>query len=198
MRPRIRNIAGIVAIALMCLPATAQKKSKNAKAEPTAPARINIDTSNLVWPQPPELARIRYLGMYTGEKYDPAILEKPKNQKKNWKDVLAGAQSQTEKNVKIPLQFIRVYGVAADSKGLIYAADQAVGAVFIIDPTTKEAQLIRNGTEARFGLINGLAMDDNDRLFVSDSKFRHVLVFNAQTSSRKPRGGGRSWPIRAG
>ena len=40
--------------------------------------------------------------------------------------------------------------------------------------------MIRNGKEARFGLINGLAMDDNDRLFVSDSKMRHVLVFNAQ------------------
>ena len=120
--------------------------------------------------------------MYTGEKFDPAILEKPKNQKKNWKDMLAGAQSQAEKNqnIKIPFQFIRVYGVAADSKGNIYAADQAVGAIFIIDPATKDATLIRNGKDARFGLINGLAMDDNDRLFVSDSKLRHVLVFNAK------------------
>ena len=28
--------------------------------------------------------------------------------------------------------------------------------------------------------INGLAIDDNDRLFVTDSKLHHVLVFNAQ------------------
>ena len=106
---------------------------------PGAPKRINIDTRNLVWPQPPEIARIRYLAMYTGEKFDPAILEKPKHQKKNWKDVMAGAQSQAEKTVKIPFQFIRVYGVAGDSKGNIYAADQAVGAIFVIDPATKEA-----------------------------------------------------------
>jgi len=176
---------------LTALPVTAaNKKAKNANAEPSAPKRIVIDTSNLVWPQPPEIARIRYLGMYTGEKFDPAILEKPKHQKKNWKDVLAGAQSQSEKNIKIPLQFIRVYGVAADSKGNIYAADQAVGAVFIIDPATKDAQLIRNGTEARFGLINGLAMDDNDRLFVSDSKLHHVLVFNSKHQQEAIVGGG--------
>jgi DNA-binding beta-propeller fold protein YncE len=174
----------IVALAFLAvLPvAAADKKAKNSDPAPAAPKRITIDTRNLVWPQPPEIARIRYLGMYTGEKFDPAILEKPKNKKKNWKDVMAGAQTQAEKNqsTKIPFQFIRVYGVAVDSKGNIYAADQAVGAVFVIDPATKEAQLIRNGKEARFELINGLAMDDNDRLFVSDSKMRHVLVFNAQ------------------
>jgi len=176
---------------LMAMPvAAADKKAKKSTAEPGAPSRINIDIRSLVWPQPPEIARIRYLDMYTGEKFDPKILDKPKNQKKNWKDVLAGSQSQTEKDVKIPLQFIRVYGVAADSKGNIYAADQAVGAIFIIDPATKEAQLIKNGTEARFGLINGLAMDDNDRLFMSDSKFHHVLVFNSKHQQEAIVGGG--------
>jgi DNA-binding beta-propeller fold protein YncE len=174
-----RTIAALALLTALPL-AAADKKKRNSDPEPSAPQRINIDTRNLVWPQPPEIARIRFLAMYTGEKFDPAILDKPKNKKKNWKDVLAGAQSQTEKSVKIPFQFIRVYGVAADSKGNIYAADQAVGAVFIIDPATKDATLIRNGKEARFGLINGLAMDDNDRLFVSDSKLRHVLVFNSK------------------
>src|SRR5205823_8718499 len=78
--------------------AAADKKSKKAAPAPAAAQRINIDTSNLLWPQPPEITRIRYLDMYTGEKFDPTILDKPKNQKKNWKDVLAGGQSQAEKN----------------------------------------------------------------------------------------------------
>ncbi len=171
------------ALAALLFPASAaaaDKKTKNTADAPAAPQRIRIDTSNLLWPQPPEIPRIRYIDMYTGEKFDPKILEKPKHEKKNWKDVLAGAQSQGEKNAKIPFQFLRVYGVAADSKGNIYAADQGVGAIFIIDPATKDAHMLRNGLEARFELINGLAMDDNDRLFVSDSKLRHVLVFNAR------------------
>ena len=33
-----------------------------------------------------------------------------------------------------------------------------------------------------FKLIIGLAVDDNDRLFVSDAEARHVLVFNPQHS----------------
>jgi DNA-binding beta-propeller fold protein YncE len=40
--------------------------------------------------------------------------------------------------------------------------------------------MIRNGYEAHFGWINGLAIDDDDRLFVSDGKMRRVLVFNAK------------------
>jgi len=40
--------------------------------------------------------------------------------------------------------------------------------------------MIRNKHEGSFGLIYGLAMDDNDRLFVTDLKMRHVAVFNAK------------------
>ena len=40
--------------------------------------------------------------------------------------------------------------------------------------------MIKNGVQARFSLITGLTMDDSDRLFVSDSDLRHVLVFDKQ------------------
>ncbi len=53
-----------------------------------------------------------------------------------------------------------------------------MGAVFIYNLETRDTQLIRNGYEAHFGWINGLAIDDDDRLFVSDAKMRRVLVFN--------------------
>jgi len=59
-------------------------------------------------------------------------------------------------------------------------ADQKVGAVFIFNTDTRDVQLIRNGYEAHFGLINGLAIDDDDRLFVSDGKLHRVLVFNSK------------------
>jgi DNA-binding beta-propeller fold protein YncE len=38
--------------------------------------------------------------------------------------------------------------------------------------------MIKNGKDANFVLINGLAIDDADRLFVSDSQAHRVLVFN--------------------
>src|SRR3974390_1115240 len=104
---------------LACPAAPAPKKTKQTAPEPTATQRLAIDTRNLVWPQPPAIARIRYLDMSTGQKFDPTILEKQKHPKKNWKNALAGGQSESEKqmDLKIPFQFIRVYGVAADSKG---------------------------------------------------------------------------------
>ena len=38
--------------------------------------------------------------------------------------------------------------------------------------------MIKNGTHAHFGRISGLAMDDDDRLFVADPGLVHVLVID--------------------
>jgi len=173
-------LGGLLAITLASSLAAKDKKNKQ-PADAKKPGRIGFDIKKLVWPNPPAITRIRYVAMLTGEKIDAAaIQESVKPTKKSWMDRLAGTQPLAEKNIKLPFQFIRVYGVAVDSTGKIYAADQGVDAVFIMDPETKETQLIRNGHEARFGLINGLAMDDNDRLFVSDSRLHKILVFNAK------------------
>ena len=42
----------------------------------------------------------------------------------------------------------------------------------------REVDLIKNSVHAHFVRIIGLAMDDNDRLFVSDPGLRHVLIFD--------------------
>ena len=72
---------------------------------------------------------------------------------------------------------------------MVYVADQRVGAVFIFNTETRDCQMIRNGIEAHFGWINGLAIDDDDRLFVSDGKMHRVLIFNPSTRwrTRSPR-----------
>ena len=97
-------------------------------------------------------------------------------------DRLAGTQSQDEKfTVKnFPFQLLGPYGMAVDSKGRLYVADQKVGAIFIFNTETKETEMIRNGFEAHFGLINSVAVDDDDRIFVSDGKLGKVMVFNAK------------------
>ncbi len=70
------------------------------------------------------------------------------------------------------------HGLAVDSKGRLYVADGKVGAIFVIDPETKDTTMIKNGKDASFVLINGLAIDDSDRLFVSDSQAHRILVFD--------------------
>ena len=70
--------------------------------------------------------------------------------------------------------------MAVDSKGDLYVADQKVGAIFIFNTETHDTTLIRNGFEAHLGLINGIAIDDDDRIFVTDGKMRRVLIFNSK------------------
>ena len=185
---RKRQIAALLAILLalaLAAPTFAdgdkkKKKKADASAEQKLPPKVQIDTSKLVWPSPPSIARVRYLNYFAGMKID--YTPQPKKKKQGWMDRLAGAKPENETfNPKdFPFQLLGPYGIAVDSKGLVYVADQKVGAIFIFNTATRDVRLIRNGYEAHFGLINGLAMDDDDRLFVSDGKLHRVLIFDSK------------------
>jgi DNA-binding beta-propeller fold protein YncE len=173
----IRNTRRLAAFLLMSLalfaPLSAfagKKKKSDAKAK-TIPA---VDYSNIVWPNPPAIARIRYQAFYAAQKLSQ--LETAHTQKQKWMDRLAGTQPVGEG--KTLFQLAEPYGMAVDSRGNLYVADQKVGAIFIFNTETREVELIRNKEHAHFARIIGLAMDDNDRLFVSDPGLRHILIFN--------------------
>ena len=153
----------------------ADKKKKN--AGPPKPAPV-IDYSNIVWPNPPAIARIKYTTWYAAEKISQ-VEAGSDTKKAKWMDRLAGTQSNTDAP-KFLWQLGEPYGIATDSKGNLYVADQKVGAIFIFNTETRDVELIKNKTHGHFVRIIGLAMDDNDRLFVSDPALSHVLVFNAQ------------------
>jgi DNA-binding beta-propeller fold protein YncE len=180
---KLQSVAWVLGVLTLGLtawhPAFAGQK-KTAAAPDPATKRIVFDVSKLMWPNPPSITRIKWLTQFTGEKIEFAAYEKGKKKKvkQGWMDRLAGTQPDAVQNEKLPFQLIRPYGVVSDSKGNIYTADQGVGAIFIFNPETKEVQLIRNGEDAHFGMINGLAIDDNDRLFVTDVKLRQVIVIN--------------------
>jgi DNA-binding beta-propeller fold protein YncE len=176
-------LAAVLVIVLVLPSAAGDKKKKGATAaSEQLPKRVNFDISKIVWPNPPAITRIRFLQQFTGEKIDFNAFSKGKpKQKQGWMDRLAGTKPQTDLNLKLPFQLIRTCGLAFDSKGRIYAADQGVSAIFIFDAEKKgDVTLIRNGQDAHFGLINGLAIDDNDRIFVSDDKLHRITVINAQ------------------
>jgi DNA-binding beta-propeller fold protein YncE len=149
---------------------------KNKKKD-AAPKKVPvIDYSNIVWPNPPAVARIRYQAFYAAEKISQ-VEEGNNTQKAKWMDRLAGTQSQSEQ--KVLYQLAEPYGLAVDSKNNLYIADQKVGAIFIFNTETRELDMIKNKTHAHFARIIGLAIDDGDRLFVSDPGLRHVLVFDS-------------------
>jgi sugar lactone lactonase YvrE len=155
--------------------------AKNKKADATstdAKKATVIDYSNIVWPNPPTIARIRYLAFYAAQPLKD--LDAPKTAKQGWMDRLAGTVPQSDGGGKVLFQLAQPYGMAVDSKGRLYVADSKVGAIFIFNTETRDVEMIKNKVDAHFDRIIGLAMDDNDRLFVSDPGLRHVLVFNAQ------------------
>src|SRR5579864_4758677 len=150
-------------------------KKKKSDDQPQKPPPV-IDYSNIVWPNPPAVARIRYQAFYAAEKLSQ--VDKPKTKKDSWMDRLAGTQPATEQ--KMLFQLGEPYGMALDSKGNLYVADQKVGAIFIFNTETRDVELLKNKTHGHFVRIIGLAMDDDDRLFVSDPGLSHILVFNSR------------------
>jgi sugar lactone lactonase YvrE len=169
-----RNLLALLLVGLALLaPAWADKKKKTADDAKEPPV---IDYSNIVWPNPPAIARIRYQAFYSAQKLSQ--VEGSSTKKQKWMDRLAGTQAATD-NTKVLFQLAEPYGLAVDSKNNLYVADQKVGAIFIFNTETRDLELIKNKSNAHFVRIIGLAMDDNDRLFVSDPGLRHILVFDA-------------------
>lgn len=154
-----------------------KKKKQEAAAKPVeAPMQ---DTSKLIWPAPPNIGRVKFLEYFAGQKLDLTPASAQKKPKQSWMDRLAGAQpSPTGKLKRMPFQLLGPFGMAVNSTGDLFVADQKVGAVFVFNTETKDANLIRNGFEATFGLINGVAIDDDDRIFITDSKLHRVLILN--------------------
>lgn len=186
--PGLRALGGCAAgLGLLLLivapsPLAAGKKRSEAPAMVQPPNRRSFDITKIVWPSPPEIPRVAFQALFTGEKIDWAGLQQTQKPKQSWMDRLAGEETDqriTNVQQKMGFQLMRVYGVAVDSEGNIYAADQAVGAIFIFPASGNgKVQMIKNGQDAHLPMINGLAMDDDDRLFVTDVKLHHVLVFN--------------------
>ena len=181
----LRRSSSVVAILalLLALPlglSAGDKKKKVAKDnKPVENFLDKIDISKIVWPQPPSIARVKYMTYYSGEKLDAAALEPGAKKKASWMDRLAGAETEKEKQELHPhFVLIQPYGMAVNSKGQLFVADERVGAIFVFNTETKDVEMIKHGVNANFGRIIGLAVDDADHLYVSDNKLHRVLVFN--------------------
>ena len=181
-RLTVRFLCALLTVLVLFLaPAALADKKKQqvlqTAEEEAAATEPKIDTSQLVWPRPPDIARIRWLGQFKGEPAPDAPTPSAKKKQK-WMERLAGKRQIDEIKAPHPHILIEPNGVAVDSKGNIYVADTYVGAVFIFNTEVEKVSFIHNGKEVHFEQIIGLAIDDNDRLFVSDSHLRSIFVFD--------------------
>ncbi len=175
-------LLAMVAAAPLMLSGADKKKKKGDPAEDISQsARYlqGLDYSKIVWPNPPAIARIKYLKYLLGQKAQP--VNSSNKPKASWMDRLSGvATGDVPQSEKLRFQLVVPYGVAVNSKGLVYVADSKVRAIFVFNPETEEVQLIKNGVEARFKWLTGLAFDDSDRLYASDSGMQRILIFDPQ------------------
>lgn len=176
---------GFTLIASSALYAKDKKEKKPTVEELKSPYKDNrkfwekLDYSKIVWPNPPAIARIKYLNYWSGEKY--VDKKSPEKKKQSWMERVSGVATGETVASKPRWQLVVPNGVAVDSKGIAYVADSKVRAIFIVDTETGAYDMIKNGSHARFQWLIGLAIDDADRLFVSDSGLHHVLVFDTKT-----------------
>ncbi len=181
MSKALRTATAVVGLLVFLTAATATLNAEKKKKDTAPPKTHNmlesLDYSKIVWPNPPAITRIRYLNYFCCDKYTP----EPDKKKSSWMDRMAGGETEQQKMADKPLFALWTpYGLVVDSKGVLYVADGKVGAVFMFNTETRELKMIKHGVQARFGDIIGLAIDDADRLFVSDTKMHRILVFDAQ------------------
>src|SRR5208282_2204890 len=186
MKPIVkRGALALLLLALIGLAPLSLRADKKKKEPPPPQAPVEKedipDFTKIVFPFEPAVPRVRYLDYFATSLPDFGTDKRQEQKKQRWMDRLAGVDPNagTQKQPKTRYALYAPYGVAVDSKGLLYVADNKVGAVFVFNTENDDVQLIRNGAEAHFKSILGLAMDDADHLFVSDNALHVVEEFDA-------------------
>ena len=151
-------VAGVVLVLISCAWAGGKRK-----------LGPQVDTSSLVWPPPPDQPRIRYLGQYFGE-FD--LLGK-KQVKGGVLERIAGVNITPEERPRLS----KPYSVAVDSKGRVFVTDTGQAVVFVFDIENKKLEYRGDKAPAALLMPIGAAVDEQDRLFISDSKSHQVTCF---------------------
>lgn len=141
---------------------TASKKSP-VKAEPAAPA------ADLIWPLPPDPPRVRWLVEFA----DMAKVKKPAPKKSAWMEKITGTKTPDE-----VMELRKPYGIATDRRGRIYTADTELKVVFVIDAAAKSVERREGSSRSPMALPVGVAVDAEDRLFVSDADLHSITCFS--------------------
>lgn len=124
---------------------------------------VKID---MVWPQPPEKARIRYIESLSSKEYFGTSL---------FKSIISGAVGEQSE-----MRLSKPYGVVTDSLGNVYVSDTGLGAVLVFDKVAKRVRSIGDkGGSGRLSVPTGICIGRHT-LFVSDTKAQRVYGYDFQ------------------
>ncbi|OGF65151.1 MAG: hypothetical protein A2Y62_18330 [Candidatus Fischerbacteria bacterium RBG_13_37_8] len=120
--------------------------------------------SKLVWPPPPDKARIQYIGIYSSSK------DFGTSKRKQILEKLVGVQNFLRLN--------KPADIATDSQGRIYITDTSLAVVVVFDEKNKEVWSFGNTMQRKLVSPTGIAIDSKDRIFVADSQQNIVFIYN--------------------
>ena len=128
-------------------------------------------STEIVWPDPPETARFRYVGQLTGEENFPRPGEETLNAGAKFFRWLVGLVGHAEN----PVILQRPQGVTTDGQGRVFVTDVSRQAVYMFDTVKAELQVWELVTEELgFALPIGLAAGADGELFVADASLQLV------------------------
>lgn len=120
----------------------------------------------LVWPDPPEPPRIRYVGQLTGS----ADLKPAVSFGQQIGDALFGKKPQQA--------FLTPYAVCTDNAQRVFVADSNAQLVHALDLATRKYQQIRPAAPTRFSQPVGIARSPAGTLYVADSTAGCIYTFD--------------------
>lgn len=119
----------------------------------------------MVWPQPPEKARIRLLKVISGAK---DVVEAQSGSIGKMLEFIVGTREDY-------LDFFTPQCIAADGNGLIYIADPSAGVVHVYNLADKEVGYIFKAGDKKLVRPVGVALDDKHNLYVTDSQLGSIF-----------------------
>jgi DNA-binding beta-propeller fold protein YncE len=126
------------------------------------------DRGELIWPQPPERARIKYLQSISSPR--DLKLKQSSLFKRIVKKVIGISDADTT--------MVFPYGITTDSQGHIIVVDSRLRLIHVLDERNKKYFSIRAPNGEVFISPIGVAVDAADNIYISDSYTGKILVFN--------------------
>ena len=136
-------------------------------SDSTRPA-TTTDTSNLVWPAPPEQPRIKFVRtLFSEDQIVP-----PESTMSRIRDSLLGKASKSGRQLKKP------YAVHADNRGRLFVADSGWGKVLVFDEPNKSFSIWGTNGKGILSKPLGLTSDSHGNIYVTDSVKQRAVVFD--------------------
>ncbi|MBI4488521.1 MAG: hypothetical protein HY694_05510, partial [Deltaproteobacteria bacterium] len=114
---------------------------------------------DLVWPNPPEVARIKYVRSLSR-------VDEFGNSGTSWLDYLFGEDASGT--------MAKPYGVATDKEGRVYVTDSGQGVVWVFDEKNKKVSFLGREGQGTLQQPIGIAVDKRGVVFVSDVMLNRV------------------------